>query len=164
MLLSLASYFAELTEAAAVENGESGGLLSLLLNALYALGTLKKPPALVKAAFELKLMSLAGFEPLADACAAAEPEAPLLDVREGVLRCKRCGNGESGLPLSTGSLAALRRVIYGDARRLYSFTLAAEDLKRLGDAAEAYVHTTLERGFQTLDFYKSLQKLPEGLS
>ena len=167
VLLSLASYFAELTEAAAVENGESGGLLSLLLNALYALGTLKKPPALVKAAFELKLMSLAGFEPLADACAycgAAEPEAPLLDVREGVLRCKRCGNGESRLPLSTGSLAALRRVIYGDARRLYSFTLAAEDLKRLGDAAEAYVHTTLERGFQTLDFYKSLQKLPEGLS
>ena len=96
--------------------------------------------------------------------APAEPEAPLLDVREGVLRCKRCGNGESGLPLSAGSLAALRRVIYGDARRLYSFTLAAEDLKRLGDAAEAYVHTTLERGFQTLDFYKSLQKLPEGLS
>ena len=46
VLLSLASYFAELTEAAAVENGESGGLLSLLLNALYALGTLKKPPAL----------------------------------------------------------------------------------------------------------------------
>ena len=147
--------------------GESGGERTLLINSQSAQGTLKKPPRLVKAAFELKLMSLAGFEPLADACAycgAAEPEAPLLDVREGVLRCKRCGNGESGLPLSTGSLAALRRVIYGDARRLYSFTLAAEDLKRLGDAAEAYVHTTLERGFQTLDFYKSLQKLPEGLS
>ena len=24
------------------------------------------------------------------------------------------------------------------------------------DAAEAYVHTVLERGFRTLDFYKSL--------
>lgn len=167
VLLSLASYFAELTEAVALEDVENGEVLSLLLNALYALGELKKLPELVKAAFELKLMSVIGFAPLADACAycgAAEPEAPLLDVREGVLRCKRCGNGESGLPLSAGSLAALRRVIYGDARRLYSFTLAAEDLKRLGDAAEAYVHTTLERGFQTLDFYKSLQKLPEGLS
>ena len=48
---------------------ESGAILSLLLNALYALGNLKKAPALVKAAFELKLMSLIGFEPLADACA-----------------------------------------------------------------------------------------------
>ena len=164
-LLSLASYFAELAEAAAVEEAveeaESGGLLSLLLNALYALGTLKKPPALVKAAFELKLMSQAGFEPLADACAycgAAEPEEPLLDVREGVLRCKRCGRGESGMPLSPGALAALRRVLYGDVKRLYSFTLAPGDLKRLGDAAEAYVHATLERGFQTLDFYKSLMR------
>lgn len=43
-LLSLASYFAELTEAVALEDVESGPLLRLLLNALYALGSLKKPP------------------------------------------------------------------------------------------------------------------------
>ena len=42
-LLSLASYFAELTEAAALEDVESGAILSLLLNALYALGNLKRP-------------------------------------------------------------------------------------------------------------------------
>lgn len=68
-LLSLASYFAELTEAVAQENTESGEVLSLLLNALYALGTLKRPEKLVKAAFELRLMGAAGFEPLTDACA-----------------------------------------------------------------------------------------------
>lgn len=160
-LLSLASYFAELTEAVVLENTESGEVLSLLLNALYALGTLRKPRALVKAAFELKLMSLAGFEPLADACAYCgnpEPEDPMLDVREGVVCCGKCGRGERGLsmPLSSGALAALRWVLYGEAKRLYSFSLAAEDLKRLGDAGEAYVHATLERGFGTLDFYKGL--------
>lgn len=161
-LLSLASYFAELTEAVALEDTESGEVLSLLLNALYALGTLKKPQALVKAAFELKLMSLIGFEPLADACAycgSPEPEDPVLDVREGVVCCGKCGRGERGLamPLSSGALAALRHVLYGEAKRLYSFSLAAEDLKRLGDAGEAYVHATLERGFGTLDFYKGLR-------
>ena len=160
-LLSLASYFAELTEAAALENVESGEILSLLLNALYALGELKKDPALVKAAFELKLMSLIGFEPLADACAYCgnpEPEDPVLDVREGVVCCGKCGKGERGLamPLSPGSLAALRRALYGEAKRLYSFSLAGPDLKKLGDASEAYVHAMLERGFKTLDFYKSL--------
>ena len=51
-LFSLASYFAELTEASALEDVESGAILSLLLNALYALGNLKKPPLQVKAAFE----------------------------------------------------------------------------------------------------------------
>lgn len=160
-LLSLASYFAELTEAAALENVESGEILSLLLNALYALGELKKDPALVKAAFELKLMSLIGFEPLADACAYCgnpEPEDPVLDVREGVVCCGKCGKGERGLamPLPPGALAALRRTLYGEAKRLYSFSLAGPDLKKLGDASEAYVHAMLERGFKTLDFYKGL--------
>ena len=160
-LLSLASYFAELTEAAALENVESGEILSLLLNALYALGELKKDPALVKAAFELKLMSLIGFEPLADACAycgTPEPEAPVLDVREGVICCGKCGRGDRGLsmPLSGAALAAMRRILYGDVKRLYSFSLAEGDLKRLEDAAEAYVHAMLERGFRTLDFYKGL--------
>lgn len=161
-LLSLASYLAELTEAAALEEVESGAILSLLLNALYALGQLEKPPALVKAAFELKLMSLIGFEPLADACAfcgVPEPEGAVLDVREGVICCARCGRGERGLalPLSSGALAALRRVLYGEAKRLYSFSLSEPELKQLGDAAEAYVHAMLERSFKTLDFYKSVR-------
>lgn len=169
VLLSLASYFAELTEAAALEEAESGEILPLLLNALYALGTLKKPQGLVKAAFELKLMSLIGFEPLADACAccgAPEPVDPVLDVGEGVVCCGRCGKGERGpgpagrrpacMPLSGGALAALRRILYGEVKKLYSFSLAAPDLKKLGDASEAYVQAVLERGFGTLDFYKSL--------
>jgi len=160
-LLGLASYFAELTEAAALEDVESGEMLSLLLNALYALGTLKKPQALVKAAFELRLMSLIGFEPLAEGCAYCgnpEPESPMLDVREGVICCKDCGKRERGLvmPLSAGALAALRRVLYGSAKRLYSFSLAEPDLDKLSGAAETYVHSMLERGFGTLDFYKSL--------
>ena len=161
-LLSLASYFAELTEAAvAMEEGEYGGILSLLLNALYALGKLKKPQRLVKAAFELKLMALAGFEPLADGCAYCgrpSPESPVLDVRNGVVRCKTCGKGEKGLgmPLTAGALAALRWALYGEAKRLYSFSLEPGDLRKLGEAAEAYVHAMLERGFRTLDFYKSL--------
>jgi len=160
-LLSLGSYFAELTEAAALEGVESLEILSLLLNALYALGTLKKPQAQVKAAFELKLMSLIGFEPLADACAYCgnpQPENPVLDVREGVICCGKCGKGERGLsmPLSPAALAALRRVLYGEVKRLYSFTLAEPDLRLLGDASETYVHAMLERGFGTLDFYKGL--------
>ena len=60
------------------------------------------------------------------------------------------------LALSAGALAALRWSLYGEAKRLYSFSLAEPDLKELGDAAETYVHTTLERGFGTLDFYKGL--------
>ena len=46
-LLSLASYFAELTETLTDADDASPEVLSLLLNALYALGTLQKDPQLV---------------------------------------------------------------------------------------------------------------------
>lgn len=160
-LLSLASYFAELVEAVTLEEMDSGSLLRLLLNALYALGNLKKPPELVKAAFELKVMALTGFEPLADGCAVCgrpEPEDPVLDIVDGVVRCRRCSGGRQGLavPLTPGALAALRYILYGDEKRLYSFRLGEKDLEKLSNAAEAYLHAMLERGFRTLDFYKSL--------
>ena len=160
--MSLAFYLAELTEAVTTEEADASELLRHLLNGLYALSALHKPPALVKAAFELKLLSLAGYEPLADGCAycgCPDPEQPLLDVVQGVLRCRKCGTAESGLsmPLCGASLAALRHVIYGDPKRLYSFTLPQDALRRLGNVAEAFAAAQLERGFRTLDFYKSLQ-------
>ena len=160
--MALGFYFAELTEAVTAEDTVSGDLLRHLLNGLYALSTLHKPPALVKPAFELKLLCLAGYEPLADSCAycgCPDPERPLLDVVQGVLRCRICGAGESGLsmPLCRDSLAALRHIVYGDPKRLYSFRLGPEPLRRLGEAAEAFAAAQLERGFKTLDFYKSLQ-------
>ena len=157
-LLSLASYFAELTEAVTLEGAESGEILRLLLNALYALGELHKPPEQVRAAFELRLMSLVGFAPLLDGCAVCgepDPAEPALDIRGGVLRCRRCG-GDSALSLTPGALAAMRHVVYGEAKRLYSFTLPPEDQRRMSLAAEAYVRAMLERDFRTLDFYRSI--------
>lgn len=164
-LLSLGSYFAELTETVAYEESEAGNILSLLLNALYALGTLHRPPELVRAAFELKLMSLIGFEPLLEGCAVCgerDPAQPVLDLQGGVLRCRTCGIGGGCAPLTAGALAAMRHVLYGDPRRLYSFTLEPEDQRRFSQASERYVSAMLEREFKTLGFYKSLRgSLPE---
>lgn len=166
VLLSLASYLAELTEHVVYEEGEAGDILSLLLNALYALGQLKKPPELVRGAFELKLMSLIGFEPMVERCALCGevlPAQPVLDIAGSVLRCRSCGAGQGrSVPLTPGALAALRHVLYGDPRRLYSFTLADGDRKCLNRVSEVYVRSVVERDFRTLDFYKSL--LPQARS
>lgn len=155
--LSLAAYFAELTEA--VSDG-SGDVLPLLLNALYALSALKKPPQLVKPAFQFRLMALAGYEPMADGCAlcgAPQPENPMLDVVHGVVHCGKCREkGGLSLPLTASGLAALRYVLYGDPRRLYSFSLPPEGLRALNHAADDYVSAQLERSFRTLDYYKTI--------
>ena len=159
-LLSLASYFAELTDAVTYEGLPAEETLALLLNALYALGTLNYPQTVVKTGFELKLMALSGFEPLVDRCAvcgAAEMTEPMLDVVRGTLHCARCPQkGGLSMPLGAAGLAAMRHILYGNPKRLYAFRLPEDQLRWLNHAAEAYVAAQLERGFRTLEFYKQL--------
>ena len=83
----------------------------------------------------------------------------MLDVLQGVVLCRSCREPGQGLmmPLCRDALAALRHIVYGDPKRLYSFSLGEESLHRLSAAAEAFTAAQLERGFRTLDFYKSLQ-------
>ena len=174
--MALGSYFAELSEAAAEEELPPGPLLRHLLNGLYALSALHKPPELVKPAFELKYLSLAGFEPLLTGCALCgrpDPAEPCLDIAQGTLRCRDCGAGSvshagsvsgrgsvshagSVMPLCRDSLAAARRVVYGDERRLYAFRLGGEALERLSRTSEAFLLAQLDRRFRTLDYYHSL--------
>lgn len=158
--LSLASWFAELTEAVCPEEAPAPELASLLLNGLYALCYLEKDPALVKTAFQWRLMALAGFQPFVDGCAvcgAEEPAAPMLDVVHGVVRCGGCkGDGGLSLPLTAAGLAALRHILNADGKKLYSFTLEPGALRALDHAGEAFIAAQLERSFKTLDYYKSL--------
>lgn len=160
VLLSLASYLAELTEAVTDEGENATEIVPLLLNALYALGTLGKDPRQVKAAFELRLLALSGFEPLADGCAVCgcpDPEAPMLDVVRGVVHCGKCKEqGGLSLPLTRGALAALQHILNCPPKRLYSFALPPKEMELLGHAAEAFVVTQLERSFRTLNYYKAV--------
>jgi len=161
LLLSLASYFAELAEAVTGEDVPAKETLSLLLNALYALDTLDKPPALVKAAFELKLLALSGYEPLVTNCAVCgrtAPEEPMFDAAQGVVLCRRCADvARELLPLDPGSLAAMRHVLGSEQKRMLSFTLSGETMTRFARVCERFARVQLERSFRTLDFYKNLQ-------
>ena len=155
VLLSLASYFTELAEAVCAEETASPEILSLLLNALYALCYLGKEPRLVKAAYQFRLLALAGFEPLASECAVCgreKLETPMLDVLRGVVHCGGCKQpGGLSMPLTAAGLAALRHI-----RRLYAFALEPAALRGLDQAGEAFAASQLERSFRTLDYYKSL--------
>ncbi len=157
-LLSLASYFAQVAEVLSQEDMPNPELLSLTLNALYALCRRLCTPELVKAAFELRAACLGGYTPELSGCAVCgDPEPDRFDVRGGILCCASCSAGEGlRLPVSPGSLAAMRYLVSCDAKRLFAFRLEGRAMKELCDLAETYLQTQLERGFYTLDFYKSL--------
>ncbi len=158
--LSLASYFAQVAEVLSQEDSPGPELLSLCLNALYALAELDRPQKLIKAAFELRAASWAGYMPMLDGCAVCgNPEPDRFHVMGGCLQCAGCLLSDDPgvrLPIHGGALAAMRHIISCETKRLFSFQLGEQALKELADIAETYLLAQLERGFFTLDFYKSL--------
>lgn len=159
-LLSLASYFAQVAEVLSQEDSPDSELLSLCLNAMYALSELKRPQKLVKAAFEMRAACQAGYLPNLEGCAVCRnPEPERFHVSAGFLQCADCLSDDEGLrlPVHSGTLAALRYITNCDLKRLFSFRLSDESMKELADISETYLLTQLERGFFTLDFYKSMK-------
>ncbi len=157
MKLSLGTYFAQVAEVVAQEDLPNPELLSLVLNCLYALAKLELAEAQVKAAFELRCACLAGYTPDLFGCHICGSQEPVLfDLSGGSLLCRRCHGTGIRLPVNAGVLDAMRYIVYCAPQKLFSFSLGRENLEQLSAATEAYLSTQLERGFSTLDFYKSL--------
>ncbi len=160
--LSLGAYFAELLETVSDEDMPNPEVLSLGLNGLFALSEGKRDHRLVKAAFEMRLLCLAGFAPLVEGCGVCGREdivKPVLDVDSGMAACSACNSGGRRYPLCPGSLDALRHITTCDIRRLFSFTLRDDSLSRLERACENYALAQLDRGFSTLDYYKKIKDI-----
>lgn len=158
--LSLGTYFAQAAEVLSQEDMPSPELQSLLLNCLYALSKLNLPESQVKAVFELRAACLSGYTPDLFGCHICGNQNPeRFDLSAGQLECAFCRNRESNgirMPVTPAVLEAMRYICLCDPKRLFSFRLGEETLQKLSALTEAYLTTQLERGFSTLEFYKSL--------
>lgn len=157
--LSLGTYFAQAAEVLSQEDMPNPELQSLVLNCLYALDKLEKPENMVKAVFELRSASIAGYTPDLFGChICGSQDVTMLDISGGMLLCNKCLAGAQGirLPVSAAVLDAMRYIVYCEPKKLFSFDIGADSLEQLSAITEAYLTTQLERGFSTLDFYKSL--------
>lgn len=158
--LSLGTYFAQAAEVLSQEDYPSPELQSLLLNCLYALSRLDLPETQIKAVFELRAACLSGYTPDLFGCHICGSQTPArFDLSAGQLECVNCRSRESNgirMPVTPSILEAMRYICLCDPKKLFSFQLGKEPLEQLGNLTEAYLTTQLERGFSTLDFYKSL--------
>ncbi len=160
--LSLAQYFCELAGALAPQEAEAGDFLRLILNAFHFLCKGIKPNLLIKAIVEMRMLSLAGYMPDLVCCAGCscyEADEMYFLPRKGSIYCGDCfqPSAEPMVKLSRGAMTGLRHTIYADFEKLFSFSLSTQGLKELSSASELYVLTTLERSFNTLDFYRQMQ-------
>ena len=157
--LSLGTYFAQAAEVISQEDMPNPELQSLLLNCLFALSKLDEAEAKVKAVFELRAACLAGYMPDLFGCHICGNQNPdLFDISEGMLECQSCRGMGGGIrmPITPGVLEAMRYICLCEPKKLLAFNIGPENLEKLSNLTEAYLTTQLERGFSTLDFYKSL--------
>ena len=157
--LSLGTYFAQVADVLSQEDMPNPELQSLLLNCLFALSKLNEPEWKVKAVFELRAASLAGYMPDLFGCHTCGSQTPdKFDISEGMLECTRCRGMGGGIrmPVTAGVLEAMRYICLCEPKKLLNFSIGQENLTKLSNLTEAYLTTQLERGFTTLDFYKSL--------
>jgi len=158
--LTLGTYFAQVAEVLSQEDLPNPELLSLVLNCLHMLCDENTSETVIKAVFELRCARLAGYEPDLTGCHRCGAEYPdRLDISQGVLECSACRMDNTGglhIPLTRGMLDAMRYICSCGAKRLFAFRCSEETAKQLSYLTEGYLATQLERGFSTLDFYKSL--------
>lgn len=158
--MSLATYMAEIAIELSPAPPEAEAQLRLLLNSLYMIGIKKLPLRQLKSIYELRAMSMAGYQPNLLACAECgryDGGEFYLDPVEGNLLCAACAEKARHIPnLDTGALYALRHICLAEDRKLFSFTLAPASLKNLSRVSEQYLLAHLEHGLKSLDFLKTV--------
>ncbi len=174
---ALASYLAEvLCDVITTEADPES--LRLALNSLYAIEHDAAPLSKIKAAFELRLAAGIGFMPEITSCAGCgTKEGTLyLDVLDGVSACADCREYAAAEQMEDGVLytgeelrraililppgvrAAMQYIMQAPLSRLLAFRLREDDEALLSLSAEQYLLTHLDRGFETLRFYKDVTK------
>lgn len=159
-ILALCQYFCEVAEALSPPDSDSEDLLRLVLNTFHFIITQKKPVTLLKAVFELRALSIAGFMPDLVGCLECgefHNSEMYFYSYDGVLRCRKCkSENDNGIYLDSTLISAMRYIVYMDFEKIFSFEIPPEKAERLSKITEAFVISQTERRFRTLDFYYSL--------
>ncbi len=175
---ALAAYVLDIAGEITGEGVGAEEILRVTLNTLYAIENKLKPLDIIKGAYELFAAKASGFEPDLSGCRKCGEvcsETMYLDVMNGALLCQSCISWSEGarampetdaylarnilFPMNRSVTSAFRYIASASPRRLFAFELKdetdASDLSRLG---ETYLLNHLERGFDTLDFFKTVKK------
>ena len=157
--LALAQYFAQLVQYLGSEEQPSHEMLRLVLNALHLLCKSNKELKHIKAAFEMRMLSLGGYMPNILACYRCgeyESNPMFFDIEEGCIYCKNCFRNNA-IEVSLGVITAIRFIcLTDDISKIFSFRLSDENMNALSDICEKYTLSKVDGRLTTLEFYKSL--------
>ncbi len=172
---ALALYLLDVLTEVCLENTDESEMLRLALNTLYAIENGIKPLGQLKAAFELRTAAACGFSPDLVACKECgkdDGSIMYLDVMDGVMHCASCrrrhvrdlpeeGHTSLILMLDRPILDAMRVICYFPPKKFLSFELPDTEHGLFCAHCEKYLLNHIDRGFRSLEFLHSLERLPQ---
>jgi len=159
--LSAAQYLCQLTMELVPEEQPAGEFLQLMRAALWYLSENSRPMQLVKAAAEMRMLSMSGYMPdlvMCRECGAYEHDLMYFIPSTGKICCGHCGvkSGEYPVRLGRGAMTAMRHSVYADLKKLFAFSLQEESLQQFSQAAEAFTLSKIEKNLTTLAFLHTM--------
>lgn len=158
--LTYSSHILELISDNVQEGEPSESVLQLLLNTLYVIAKTDRSLELITRVFELRLMSLLGYEPHVSSCTncnRTEDENMYFDMDNSGIVCADCVNPKGRvMPLLPGTVKALKYIMKISPQKLFSFSLSEQSIKELGMISRKYIKEHLGREYNKLDYLKQL--------
>lgn len=93
-------------------------------------------------------------------CGTYESDVMYFDTLEGRIYCENCPKA-GAIPVPVNVIKAIRFICLTPPEKIFSFSLSDENLKILGETAEKYVLSRIQRKLSALDFYKGLSNEDE---
>ena len=159
-VLSTAIYLAELTSILTTAEDSFEECLNLLIDAFALLCEGKQLAIIVKSAFELKLLSIAGYMPDLVTCADCgryDGQVFYFDIANGNLLCEDCILKNNLQPNVTAPvLSAMRYVLFSDVNKIYNFTLGKKNALLLSRITDAFVQYHIDKPIKSRQFLLDL--------
>lgn len=158
--MGLAMYLSEIAQSLSPTGREAEVQLRLLLRSLYYINEGKRDLRQIKAIYELRAISEAGYLPQLLCCAECNKYDGgdfYFDLASGALLCADCAEKQGFSPnLSPAALMALRHICLVEEGKTFGFTLASASLAQLCAVAEQYLLQRLDKELKSMSFLKQV--------
>ncbi len=164
--LIIAQYICESVLHLVRENMESNDILRLVLNSVYALTKNKFNKRIIKSVFEIKLLSILGYQLDCNKCKLCKKilEYSQYFHTSGFI-CENCFQElnfyerTQCIKTNTSVLNAITYITDAPCGSMFSFSLSDKNLKTLSLLTQKYIITHTERAMKTLKIYEEYFRL-----
>jgi len=157
-LMAYATYFAELVDQLVEEKDPNDAVFSLLLVGLYLLNEGTVNLEIARHFFEMRLVSVLGYEPMLYECAVCGKCSGKLggfDIENGGICCTACSGGQV-FRISGETLRVLRELLTGRVNMLKDLKVSDQVLAQVEQVMTAYIEYRLPRPLRSTAFLKQV--------